>query len=83
LHPLREQIWTVPPSAKPKGTIGAPHSSHERVLASDLHGAARPIENPVVPLERTVADLQIEMIRTNFDSLRSKEAPQLTLADYL
>jgi DNA polymerase I len=28
-------------------------------------------------------DLQIEMIRTNFDSLRSKEAPQLTLADYL
>jgi hypothetical protein len=28
-------------------------------------------------------DLQIEMIRTNFDSLRSKEAPQMTLADYI
>lgn len=28
-------------------------------------------------------DLQIEMIRTNFDSLRSREAPQMTLADYI
>jgi hypothetical protein len=28
-------------------------------------------------------DLQITMIRTNFDSIQSREAPQMTLADYI